>query len=146
MLSRGNLIREDTRLSSCSARGWLRESSSIDSSESCSESVWSRRMKCNCLEDLSSEWELCLESGDLYLDAHRELNLLVDGVGFVDLLFLCNFSEKSSRVWSRSVFWRLEPWNSLRMSLMVDFMIEICLGVKSRITVGIKRVILGMNG
>ena len=88
-------------------------------------------MKHNCLVDLSSEWELYLESCDLYLDLPRDLNLLVDGVGFVDLLFLGNFSEKSSRVWSRLVFWRLEPWNSLRISLMVDFMIEICLGVKA---------------
>ena len=64
-------------------------------------------MKRDCLVDLSSEWELCLESVDLYLPG--DLNLLVDRVGFVDLVFLGNFSENPFRVWSRSVFWRLEP-------------------------------------
>ena len=50
-------------------------------------------MKLNCLVDLSSGRELCLESGDLYLDLPGDLNLFVDGVGFVDLHFLDNFQS-----------------------------------------------------
>ena len=45
---------------------------------------------------LSLEWEVCLGSGELYLDLPGDLKCLVDGVGFVDLLFLDSFSEKSS--------------------------------------------------
>ena len=85
------------------------------------------KIKCECLVDPSSELELCLDSGDPYLNLPGDIDL-VGGIDFVvDLLFL----GRSSRVWFRSVFWRLEPWNSLRISLMVDFMIKICLGVKA---------------
>ena len=86
------------KFSRCSAWGLLSEFSSKDSSESCSESVWSGKMKRECPVDLSSEWKLCLESGDLFLDL-SDLDCLVDELGFAtDLLFLGSFSEKSSKI------------------------------------------------
>ena len=49
--------------------------------------------------DLSSECELCLEAGEVFLDLER----LVEVLGFAkDLLLLDNFSESLSRVWLRS--------------------------------------------
>ena len=63
-----------------------------------------------CLLDLSSERDLYLESGDLFLDLPKDLNCLVDELGFAaDLLCLASFPDKSSRVWFKSVSWRLEP-------------------------------------
>ena len=62
-------------------------------------------MKCDFLVYLSSEWKLCLDSGDPYLNLPRNLNLLVDEIDFVvDPSFLGNFSERSSRAWFKSVF------------------------------------------
>ena len=59
--------------------------------------------------DLSSEWELNLESGDLILDLSGHLECLVVKPGFAtDLLFLGSFSEKSSKDWLRSAV--LNPW------------------------------------
>ena len=56
-------------------------------------------MNRECLLGLSSEWELCLESGDPYFDLPGDLGL-VDGIDFVvDLLFLGNLSKRSARVW-----------------------------------------------
>ena len=43
-------------------------------------------MKCECLLDLSSEWEMCLEPGDWFLDLSGSL---VEVLGFArDLLLL----------------------------------------------------------
>ena len=61
-------------------------------------------MKRECLVDRSSEWELCLDSGDPYLNLTGDLGL-EGGIDFVvDLLFLGNLSERSSRVWFRLFF------------------------------------------
>ena len=50
--------------------------------------------------DLSSEWELCLEPGEVFLDLSGDLEHLVEVLGFAtDLLLHGNFSERLSRVW-----------------------------------------------
>ena len=52
-------------------------------------------MKCECLVDLSSEWKLYSELGDLLLDLPRDLDHLVDELCFAaDLLFLGSFPDK----------------------------------------------------
>ena len=52
-------------------------------------------MKHECLVNLSSEWELCLETEDLFRDLSGDLDRLVDVLGpATELLFLGGFSEK----------------------------------------------------
>ena len=52
-------------------------------------------MKRECLVDLLSEWELCLEPGEVFLDLSVDLECLVEVLGFaIDLFPSGNFSEK----------------------------------------------------
>ena len=73
-----------TKVWSCFPRGWLSEFSWKDSSDSCSESVWSQNMnhKYMYLQDLSSEWQQCLESEDLFVDLSGDIYHLLDDLGF----------------------------------------------------------------
>ena len=58
------------------------------------------KMEDECQVDLSSEWELCPESEDLFLDLSGDLDCLLDQLGFtIDLLFLGSFFEGLSTVW-----------------------------------------------
>ena len=50
------------------------------------------QLKINCQLDLLSEWELYLESGNLFLDVSGDLDRRVDELGFAtDLLFLHSY-------------------------------------------------------
>ena len=82
--------------------------------------------------NLSWVWELCLKSGDLFLDLPGDLDHLEGELGFaVDLLFLGNFSDKSSRVcfrWtcvlSTGLWWfgRLMPQTFFFLSNVVTWL------------------------
>ena len=117
------------KLYNCSARGWFRKPSSIDPSDLAlnpfDHGRWNVSVCWTCHRSRN-----CV--GRPISGSTRGIVLSCRWTWFLaDLPFLDGFPDKSSRVWFRSVFWRLEPWKSFRISITVDFIMDICFGVNA---------------